>query len=173
MLVIYSQTLKSYLSFTDPTHMWNGAKKGKGQDKTANRYRNRVPIHLRRINAKLDVIAPIDEANPSLIPVITSSLEVRIVLNDLSTTGVGIYASAPLTPDQEVMLSFTVTHPLSVKFKVVWCQEHNMNTHILSAQSYTYRMGLEFMSHSPTEKAAIESLVFELSNSNKAAKESA
>ncbi len=94
-------------------------------------------IHIKRINAHIEL--PHVDGTPAI------ASDVRLVLNDLSTKGVGLYSSSPLNPGQEITLTITEPSIIKIRSKVVWCQEHAANSHILSVQSFGYRIGLEFL----------------------------
>jgi hypothetical protein len=108
--------------------------------KQRERERARRPFHVKRVVAHLKIQGPdvpAEDQEPVPFPI-------RLVLNDLSVKGVGVFAASPLVPGQEVVL--TITHPmtLEIRCRVVWCQEFAANSHVLSHATFSYRLGLEF-----------------------------
>ncbi|HLE01550.1 MAG TPA: hypothetical protein VJB59_14900 [Bdellovibrionota bacterium] len=112
------------------------------------RERLQQPFHIRRVNAELQIVG-----SASSEPVTTTA---RVVLNDLTAKSVGIFTALPLGSGQEVLI--TVTEPSSVQLrgKVVACQEYHNDSHILSANSFSYRVGIQFTFKSPEEEKAVK-----------------
>jgi hypothetical protein len=118
--------------------------------KRRERERARRPIHIKRIIATIEIATtpePAESGQPKL--------HVRLVLNDLSPKGAGLFSPEPLIPGQSVFLKITDPEHLTIKAKVVWCQEYHANSHVLSNQSYSYRIGIEFVL-SPSEEQAVK-----------------
>ncbi len=116
--------------------------------KKRERDRNRHVFHIKRVWAEIKINTPIQEQPPIS--------KVRVVLNDFSPTGVGFFAQHPLMVGQE--LAFTLEEPcrLYVKGKVIWCQEFDVDSHVLSSSSFSYRMGIRFVFESPEEAKAMK-----------------
>ena len=128
--------------------MWNSAaqrSRAASSAKKKDREKRRIPVHFKRISARLE---PIQQSDLTPLPA------VRLLLNDLSPGGIGLFASSCLTAGQEVYLVFS--SPVEVKFKakVVWCQEIMSAGHVLSKQPYSFRAGLEFLLSPEEEKKA-------------------
>lgn len=72
------------------------------------------------------------------------AVPVRVILNDLSIKGVGVFSHHPLVAGMEV--NFKIVEPVEIILpaKIVWCQAHDSDTHVLSQEPYAYRMGLSF-----------------------------
>lgn len=115
--------------------------------KRRERERNRRPFHLKRIEASL-LLNSSGEAGVE--PVLA-----RVILNDLSTSGVGVFAQSPIAPGSEISMAITEPMQLDIRARVVWCQEHSANSHVLSATPFSYRMGLEFIVADPAEEQLI------------------
>ena len=83
---------------------------------------------------------------------------VRMILNDLSLKGGGLFSLKALLPGQEIRLTLTEPRVFSVFARVVWCQEHNMNSHVISQESFSFRVGVEFVVKNPDDEKNIQAL---------------
>jgi Tfp pilus assembly protein PilZ len=117
----------------------------------------RLHIHFKRIAATIQILS-LDAMENDQLP----KIEVRAILNDLNNEGVGVYAQESLNPGQELLLTFDKPHFLEVNAKVKWCQSHNANSHIISNQPFSYRIGLEFIVKKEEERKAIKEFVSEM-----------
>jgi hypothetical protein len=133
--------------------MWNNQSQ-RPKVKKREKERIRLPIHIKRITALLDLLSP----EPTEIV----QMEVRVVLNDFSTKGMQLFSSEPLIPGQSVSLTIQDPVYISVRAKVRWCQEYNPGGHVLSVQPYSYRLGIEFIPSSPEEQQAIKNFYDEI-----------
>ncbi|MFZ9596663.1 MAG: PilZ domain-containing protein [Bdellovibrionia bacterium] len=118
--------------------------------KKKERLRARLLIHIKRITAQIEVIA--EDSAPSSEPM---RLDVRVVLNDLTVEGTGIFSQHPLCPEQRVMVHFQKPQALSVEGCVKWCQRHDATSHVISEQPYSYRAGIQFIFKDETQKSAV------------------
>ncbi|MBI2606581.1 MAG: PilZ domain-containing protein [Deltaproteobacteria bacterium] len=75
----------------------------------------------------------------------------RVFLSDISITGVGLFAEAPLPSGEHVTLTVLADEPLVIRGVVVWCSPYTLNMKILSTESFTYRMGIRFEFNSSQE----------------------
>jgi hypothetical protein len=121
------------------------------------RYRNRVQVQMRRIRGEARLIS-------ALTP--QEVLQVRIVLNDLSGRGVGFFSQKKL--EQGAVLEIDCEAPLATKLKgrVIWCHEHNLNSHVLTSNPFMYRAGLQFIFDSPEEEQKLFKLCDDLAKNN-------
>jgi hypothetical protein len=117
------------------------------------RERARKPIHIKRIRALIEIVSGSQKG---------ASNEVRMIVNDLSASGIGIFAPIQLSTDQEIILKFEDPTPIDIRARVAWSQDIITNSHIISAQPYTYRIGLEFLSSSPEEQQNIKTFCEDL-----------
>lgn len=94
------------------------------------------PIHVRRTDLVLNFRS--DDGFLIEIPA-------RALLNDLTPDGFSAYAVTSLTPNVE--LSIEMAHPKHFRLtaKVVWCQYQPSSTHVLTTETYPYRVGLALM----------------------------
>jgi hypothetical protein len=120
------------------------------------REKARRAIHIKRIFANLEIVDSTDA------PTSETKAPVRLILNDLSTKGVGLFCSQALISGQEIILTINDPLQLSLHAKVIWCQEHSANSHILSDQPYRYRIGVEFSFPTIEEQQSIAAFYEEI-----------
>lgn len=112
--------------------------------------RSRRSLHVLRVSAEIRCIeadSPDGEPAPDAAA--------RILLNDLSSKGVGIFCTHPLIAGQEVAISINLPAKLYLRGVVVHCQEREVKTHIISNPTYGFRIGIEFIFESAAEQAAV------------------
>ena len=134
--------------------MWeNKTQKIRAQAEAKKRERDysRLHIHFKRIAASIQLLTH-DAGENNQLP----KIEARAILNDLNNEGVGLYSQEALNPGQEILLTFDKPHFLKITAKVKWCQSYNANSHIISTQSFSYRMGVEFIISNEEEEKAIQ-----------------
>jgi len=117
------------------------------------RDRVRFPVHYKRVDADLEITTD----SPS-----NKKIEVRIVLNDLGTKGISIFSPDPIPARQQVVIHTYDPIKITLKGTVVYCQEHNANSHVLTQVHYVYRIGIEFIANDDAEKEAINNFVAEM-----------
>ena len=88
--------------------------------------------------------------------------EARIILNDLSPGGIGIYSPESMPPGTFVTISLQEPQAFEVSGKVVWCQDGQNGNRILSDQAYPFRVGVKFVFKSEDEEKAFASLCEDL-----------
>ena len=113
------------------------------------RTHERLSIHFQRISAELTISS--NEAPAAKTPV-------RILLNDFSEKGVGLYSPFQIQTTDGVILELFYPYPMKLRAKVVWCQEFNVGSHILTQNAFPYRVGLEFISETEEDKKSIRDL---------------
>ncbi len=103
-----------------------------------NRERERLtrPIHVRRA----DLVLSFRSDDGFLIEV-----PARALLNDLTPDGFCAYAVTGLTPNVELTIQFEHPKPFRLTAKVVWCQYQPSSSHVLTTQTYPYRVGLALL----------------------------
>jgi hypothetical protein len=91
------------------------------------------PIHVRRADVQISFRA--DDGFLVEVPA-------RGLLNDFSEAGFCVYATEHLNPNVEVNLE--IHHPKHFRLtaKIVWCQYQPSSAHVLTTQSFPYRVGL-------------------------------
>jgi hypothetical protein len=121
--------------------------------KRRERERNRRPLHLKRVQAQIKILSQ------SVEPEIT---EARVILNDFSPKGLGLFSSKPVLVGQEVAITLDKPRRIYVRGRVVWCQEYDAGSHVLSATSFSYRMGVQFVFETQEELQSIQEFCDEL-----------
>ncbi|MGZ3688430.1 MAG: PilZ domain-containing protein [Bdellovibrionota bacterium] len=138
--------------------MWQApsskVRSGSASSKRRQRERYRRPLHLRRVDGQLKTVTQSDAS-----PVATDA---RVLLNDLSPKGVGLFSPTKLGVAQEILLVLNEPRKMEIRGKVAWCQHHNPNSHILSANSFSWRLGIEFHFKDEAEQKAMEEFCEEL-----------
>jgi hypothetical protein len=91
------------------------------------------PIHVRRA----DVIFSFRDDQDFLVQV-----PARALLNDLTPSGFCAYAATGLNPNADIDVE--IEHPKRYKLsaKVVWSQYQPSSSHVVTVQSFPYRVGL-------------------------------
>lgn len=79
----------------------------------------------------------------------------RVMLNDLSPKGVGLFSPIAIQPGQEVQLTIEEPKRFFVRGKIAWCQEYDANSHVLSRDPYSFRIGIEFEFTSAEEERQV------------------
>jgi c-di-GMP-binding flagellar brake protein YcgR len=126
-------------------------------------------LHIRRVRLDIRLIPH----QPTTVQVenVTPQGELELVegralLNDFSEGGVGIYSSSRLQAGQEIRLSLSDPTDLVVHGKVVWCQDQHAGSPILSAQSFAFRAGVQFVFKSEEEKQSLQKFCDDLRKQN-------
>ena len=143
--------------------MWNKTQKIRAQAdaKKKDRDNARLHIHFKRIAASIQILS-LDALDNDQLP----KIEVRAILNDLTHEGVGLYSQEALNPGQEILLTFDNPHFLEITAKVKWCQSFNANSHIITSQPFSYRMGVEFIIKNQKEAKAVGEFCDEMAKTN-------
>lgn len=123
--------------------------------KKRDRDRMRRPLHIKRVNAEIKLLSLQAE------PQVTIA---RVILNDLTPKGMGLFCASPLLVGQEVAITLEEPKRIYLRGRIVWCQEYDADSHVLSQQSYSYRMGIQFIFESPEEQVAIRRFCEQLEN---------
>lgn len=147
--------------------MWqapNQRGKALANQRKRDRERMRQNFHLRRVRAQIKISEPMAPA---------TSTHARLILNDLSPKGMGMFSEAPLMVGQIVAITIEEPRRFYVHGRIVWCQEYDANSHVLSETSFSYRVGVEFVFETKEEEKSVreycENLVQEYVYGRKAA----
>lgn len=116
--------------------------------KRRDRERRRLPVHIKRARAELKSVTSLGAA-----PIVA---EARVVLNDMSIKGVGLFAPVELVPGTVVAITISEPTQFFIKGRVVWCQEHDATSHVLSKNAFSFRVGIEFLYENPSEQQAVK-----------------
>jgi hypothetical protein len=117
--------------------------------KKGSKSRSRRPFHIKRVTAEMRLV----QGAGSLVP--EAPIKVRLLLNDLSPKGVGLFSTSALQAGQEVALMLSEPSMIYLRGKVSYCQEHEANTHIIAETPFAYRMGIQLIFESPAEEEAV------------------
>lgn len=118
--------------------------------KKSRRQHPRRAIHIKRVTADIRTVgSPTAEGRPN------TEASARIMLNDLSIKGVGIFCDKPFRPGQEIAINLTDPSPIYLRGKIVHCTEQDSNAHIISNFDFSYRIGIQFIFADSAEEAAV------------------
>jgi hypothetical protein len=93
-------------------------------------------------------------------------IDVRLILNDLTPKGMGLFSSTRFSPGDEVTIHLESPKKISLKGKIAWCQEYEVRGKVLTAQSFSYRVGLAFSFATPEEEQAMKAYCAEVMESH-------
>lgn len=116
--------------------------------------RNRLPVHFKRARAEVKLSGL--GADPTKI------IETRVLLNDITPKGIGLFSTAAMLPGQEISITVDQPKRFYARGRIVWCMEHNANSHVLTESKYSYRVGIQFIFDTEEERKALETYVQEL-----------
>lgn len=94
-------------------------------------------FHLKRVEASL-LLQGVPEAE-------AAPLAIRALLNDISEQGTAIYAPKSLHLGLSGKLQIPEPKAIELGVQVVWCQELERPRHVLTAQTFPYRIGVKFL----------------------------
>lgn len=137
--------------------MWqapNNKVRAIGSAKKRLKDRNSKTFHLKRVVAELKLIGGLGQP-----PVITQA---RVLLNDLSPKGVGLFTPMSVNPDQEVAITFESPRRFYVKGKIIFCNDVRSTQTIISEERYSYRVGLKFTFQNEQEEKEVEAFCQEI-----------
>jgi len=126
--------------------------------------RNKHNFHIRRTHAQIKMVSSLEAQAPE---------EVRVVLNDISTKKMAFFSSRPLGLDQVCAITIEEPRRIYVRARIMSCQELDLESKVITAQSFSYRVGVLFLFESDDEEKAFrtycEELASEILGTNKAA----
>jgi hypothetical protein len=120
----------------------------------------RRPIHVKRITAEIRTVSK-ETLNAEAQP----QIKARILLNDLSPKGIGIFATAAFQMGQEIAIALPDPMQIYLRGKVVWCQEHDLQSHVISETPFSYRVGIQFLFADAAEEAAVKKFCDDITRS--------
>ncbi|MEK6577674.1 MAG: hypothetical protein AABZ55_00480 [Bdellovibrionota bacterium] len=134
--------------------MWQSSKnKGKSSIKRRTAGRGRRTLHLKRVIGEVKLTGT---TQPPQIH------KVRIILNDFTPKGLGLFCSSPLMVGQDIAI--TLEHPkrMYVCGRITWCQEHDPDSHVMSNNPFPYRAGVLFVFNNAEEETAVKAFCKDL-----------
>lgn len=108
------------------------------------REKSRTNIHFRRVTAQIKITGGLSVVH-----------DVRVVLNDLSAKGLGLFSPVQLFAGQEIAITLEKPRRFYVKARVIYSQPLEGTGKVISDVSYIHRIGLEFILDSPEEAQAV------------------
>ena len=111
-------------------------------------------LHIKRVTAELRLVTSPPTEQPIQI--------VRVLLNDLTSAGVGLFSLHSLAIGQEIALTLDQPKKVYLRGKVAWCQEYDSDSHVLSAEAYSYRIGIHFVFETKVEQESVKMICEEL-----------
>jgi len=111
-------------------------------------------FHFRRVEAEIKLLTVGAENSPPM--------PVRVILNDLSPKGMGLFSVQNVISGQEVLITLKEPKALTIKARVIACQEYENESHILSPKSYPYRLGVKFIFDSPEQEQQVKEFCEEI-----------
>lgn len=104
-------------------------------------------VHLKKTAAEL-IFDPGIGRSKSITPAL-------VVLNELTPTGIQLFSRNSFSRHQELALNIPSLRNFFVKTRVVSCVEVPVSAGIVHAQTFSYRVGLDFIFQSETEAEAV------------------
>ena len=131
--------------------MWQSPNSKTRKARAEARERARQSLHVKRVTAE---IRSLNSRQPESNPEIEGSA--RILLNDLTPKGLGIYCNKAFIAGTEVAISLTVPGTIHLHGQVTYCQEQEHKTHVISAIPFYFRIGIKFLFENAAEEAAVK-----------------
>ena len=99
--------------------------------------------------------------------------EARIMLNDLSPSGIGIYGPEPIQKGKLVTIFLQHPQAVQVEGRVIWCQRDDYGERIISQERYPYRIGVKFVFKTIEDEALFKTFCEDLQKNHLYAPKSA
>jgi hypothetical protein len=112
------------------------------------RDRMRLPFHIKRVNASVALSGP-DAAS-------STSVEVRVILNDFTPKGMGLFSPNKFAAGDEVTVTLDNPKKIQLKGRIIWCQEYEARGKVLTEQTFSYRVGVQFFFASEEEEKSLK-----------------
>lgn len=112
--------------------------------------RHRIRIPMTRVEGELSVYDSFEKlAQP------TERMIVRVLLSDVTPSGVGVFAQSPVFPGSTISLTIPMKQPFYARARVTWCREVlERNSSIVSENNFRFRLGLQFVFESEQDRKA-------------------
>ncbi len=132
--------------------MWQSPnqKISRGSSKKGGRSQPRASLHVKRVTAE---IRTTEEHPTDGKPQIQGFA--RILMNDLSARGVGVYCDKAFIAGQEIAIALTITGTIYLRGIVTYCKEQDEKNHVISDTPFYYRIGIKFVFASAAEEAEV------------------
>jgi Tfp pilus assembly protein PilZ len=116
------------------------------------RERMKMPFHIKRVHATVEIG--------------DQKIDVRLILNDLTPKGMGLFSSTRFSTGDEVTIYLENPKKIQLKGKIAWCQEYEVRGKVLTEKSFSHRVGLQFVFSSPEEEQAMKAYCSEVMESH-------
>ena len=114
----------------------------------------RTYVGLQRVAGTIKVLNSGAESLP---------MQCRILLSDLSETGLGCFTERSLSKEQEVDVVIELPDgALRFPSRTVWCREQPTTGRIVSAHAFKFRVGVQFNFDSPEQKTSLITLLSQI-----------
>ncbi len=146
--------------------MWQSPNQAGGPPTGKKRRKSKRLFHVKRMDVLCEFLgvgrSSSDASSQEGETAKSAQTIVRFVLNDLSIKGAGFFSSIQMTPGQEIRLTLPDPKKVVISAKVVWCQEYNINSHIISKDPFLFNVGVEFVIPTSAEAELLQALIDEL-----------
>lgn len=134
--------------------------------KMRQRARLKRPLHIRRVRAEARLVFNKEtQATAEMTGVVGEPIEVRVVLNDLSLSGIGLYAQERMLPGHTIRLTLEDPRKITVEGRIVWCNDEHIGSPVISANPYNFRIGIRFCFSTKAEEDAFKLFCADLKTS--------
>lgn len=132
--------------------MWQAPNaKARSPGKKSARSRGRGTLHIKRVTAEIRGVGETAIREDSA----TEGMA-RLLLNDLTAKGVAVFCTHAFPAGQEVAILVPLPTQIYLRGRVMFCQEREFTTAIISPQPFAYRIGIEFIFENLVEEAAVK-----------------
>jgi hypothetical protein len=114
---------------------------------------------MKRVMAEIRTVPKEGEGLSAQPPVV---LKCRVILNDFSATGVGIFTTEPIMAGEPVAITLEYPKRFYCKGIIAWSEAIPTTSKVLSEPNYAFRMGIEFTFATPEEEKAVQDFYAEL-----------
>lgn len=115
-------------------------------------------MHIKRVRAEIKVLASKDPA--------AAVTEARVILNDLSAKGMGLFSTAAMMVGQDVAITLDEPRRVYLRGRITWCEEYDAGSHILSSHPFHFRVGVKFVFQTRDEEESVAAFYDEIVRSH-------
>lgn len=103
-------------------------------------------LHLRRVRGEIKTVGDLSS------PVQT---EARVILSDIFPDEMAFFVDQSFDHGQILALTMDDPKRFYVRGKVTKCEKHDVNTHIIQENTFSYRISIEFVFENEEERAEV------------------
>ncbi len=119
-------------------------------------------VKLKRAEAEIKTLASDSDTGDDST---TEILPARVILNEFSDAGVGVYTTEALRMGQEVALTIDEPRRFYITGRIVFCNEVRTDSKLLQQITYPWRAGIEFNYKTDAERSEVAAYCEELRKS--------